>query len=165
MDEAQRRLYQRWTVWQSDLGQARYFACHLLKKGWHYDPWDRRIRSSTYLQQAAFTTALVAAYCRPFVETRSGSVFPVSQVGFNVEERALHGRLRGLRNAVYAHTDVELHRVQPLRIGDFATAIVSQPILKLSKRELDGLVPIDRLIAEMRDALQSMAPLLEEAEE
>lgn len=164
MDEAQRRLYQRWTVWQSDLGQARYFAGHLLRKGWHYDPWDRRIRSSTYLQQAAFTTALVAAYCRPFVETRSGSVFPVRLARFAAPERALHDRLRGLRNAVYAHTDVELHRVQPLRNWRFRYRDRSQPILKLSKEELDCLVPmIDRLIGVMRDALQSMAPLLEEA--
>ena len=52
-------LYEVLYVAQEDLAQATYFASHLLKKGWHFEPWERRW--TTYMQQSAYTTALVVA--------------------------------------------------------------------------------------------------------
>lgn len=40
--EDKQRLYERLFVAAEDLGFARQYAQHLLRKGWHSAPWERR---------------------------------------------------------------------------------------------------------------------------
>jgi hypothetical protein len=98
-------LYERLFVYRGDLRQAAYFAGYLLKKGWHFDPWDKAIRWSTYMQQAAFTSALVTAYCRPFAQTRSSPILPLKLIQYKTNELELHKKLKALRDSVYAHSE------------------------------------------------------------
>lgn len=87
------------------------------------------------MQQAAFTTALIAAYCRPFVETRNGAVLSMRLAPYSENERELHEKLRSLRNTIYAHSDIDLRQVRPASINGRATAIVRSPSLKLTREE------------------------------
>jgi hypothetical protein len=161
--QAERKLYQRLTVWNEDFRHANYFASFLLKKGWHFDPWDKKIRWSTYMQQAAFTSALVAAYCRPFVETRNGAVLSMKLAPYNDSERELHDKLKTLRNSVYAHSDVELQNVRPISIGSRATAIVTLPVLKLTRAETQKVHSMIERTSNSIDAkLQSLISRVEQ---
>jgi hypothetical protein len=142
----------------SDLRQASFFARHLLKKGWHFEPFDRRIRWSTYMQQAAFTSALVTSYCRPFAQTRKGSTLPNRVASFaSLHERELHRRVLSLRNTVYAHSDVALHQVRPVAIEGYPTAVVTMPVLRLSKEDTELLHSmIERLIDNISERLSEI---------
>lgn len=109
------------------------------------------------MQQAAFTSALVVAYCRPFVETRNGAVLSMKLASYSDGDRELHAKLKSLRNSVYAHSDVELQRVRPLSIGGKATAIVSLPVIKLTHLEAKTLnAMIERTSKAIDKKLQSM---------
>lgn len=161
--QAERRLYQRLTVWREDLGYATYFAAFLLKKGWHFDPWDKKIRWPTYMQQAAFTTALVAAYCRPFVETRNGAVLSMKLAPYTDRERELHDKLRSLRNTLYAHSDIELRQVRPASFNGRGTAIVRSPSLKLTRGEtVQILSMISKTSNAIDEKLQALIARVEE---
>jgi hypothetical protein len=160
--QAERDLYERLTVFQEDLNQAAYFANYLLKKGWHFDPWDRRIRWPTYMQQAAFTTALVTAYCRPFVQSRSAPTLSMRLAPYCESELQLHEKLQTLRNTIYAHSDVDLHKVRPVSINDRATAIVSLPILKLTRDETQLVLSMIRKTSQaIAEKLQSLIARVE----
>ena len=161
--QAERRLYQRLTVWREDLRDATYFAGFLLKKGWHFDPWDKKIRWPTYMQQAAFTTALVAAYCRPFVETRNGAVLSMKLAPYTDSERELHEKLKSLRNTIYAHSDIELREVRPASFNGRATAIVRSPSLKLSRGETERTISmIAKTSKAIGEKLQDLIARVEE---
>lgn len=157
--QAEQKLYQCLTVWQEDFRNASYFANHLLRKGWHFDPWDRKIRWPTYMQQAAFTTALVAAYCRPFTGTRSGATISMKLAHYTKSELELHRKLKTLRNTIYAHSDVELREVRPMSINGSASAIESLPSLKLTQVEtqlaISMIAKIMKSIDEKRNELIS----------
>lgn len=127
--------YQRLTVWLDDLRNARFYVNFLLKKGWHFDPFDRKIRYSTYLQQAAFTTAFVISYCKPFAKSKGRPIFAIKSAKLEEHERSLHDKLLELRNTVYAHSDVELRNIRPIVIRDFPTALETLPSLKLREEE------------------------------
>lgn len=158
---ADRYLYERLVVFREDLAQATYFARYLLKKGWHFEPWDHRIRWPTYMQQAAFTTALVAAYSRPFTVTRSGSTLPTRLASFNSEQRALHKKVLSLRNTVYAHTEVALHKVVPVSVNGRAAAVLNTPLLRLSKEEVELLVGmISHVSANIDSSLNKLAAIV-----
>jgi hypothetical protein len=150
--EVERKLYERLTVYLEDLNQAAYFANYLLKKGWHFDPWDRKIRLPTYMRQAAFTTALVTAYCRPFTETRAAPSLSMKLAPYTANEYQLHARLKALRNTVYAHSDIELQQVRPVSIYGQASAIVRLPVLKLTKGETESVVAMIRRTSAAIDA-------------
>jgi hypothetical protein len=127
-------LYQRLYISAEDLQLASEFAHHVLKKRWRFAPWERRW--STYVQQAAFTSAFVTAYARPFTQSKGWPPFPETLVQYTPEERVLHQHLLALRHQVYAHSDSCRHNVRPMRIVGNPSAIVGSPFLKLTKAEL-----------------------------
>lgn len=131
----ERAQYQLLHASEDDLHQASFFAAHLLKKGWHSEEWERR--GTTYLQQAAFTTALVVAYARPFTQTKSGVKLPDRiRSGFSADQKALHHRIMQLRNELYAHTDVPKRGIRPLSIDGYPTAIEYRPSMRLSQEDV-----------------------------
>jgi hypothetical protein len=126
-------LYKKLVVSQDDFGQAKYFIGYILKKGWHFSPWDSAIRYPTYLKQAAFTTAFVTAYARPFTGTRSSPALSLKIAKYGISEKRLHDEILELRNTVYAHSDIEKQDVRPLVFMGFASAVQKQPVMKFSK--------------------------------
>jgi hypothetical protein len=157
--KAERSFYERLIVFEEDFRHADYFASFLLKKGWHFDPWEKKIRWSTYMQQAAFTSALVTAYCRPFAQSRGKPALSVKMARYNTQQKALHEKLCTLRDQVYAHSEVSIHNVRPCIIGGVPSAIVTLPILKLAREEVeDARGMIHRMLAAIRRRLQDLAP-------
>jgi hypothetical protein len=153
-----RSYYERLIVFEEDFRHAGYFANFLRKKGWHFDPWDKKIRWSTYMQQAAFTSALVTAYCRPFAQSRGKPALPLKIGRYIPKHKALHVRLCALRNQVYAHSEVAIHKVRPRIIGGQASAIVTLPVLKLTRDEVeDCREMIHRMLVAIRSELQKLA--------
>lgn len=158
--ERDRSLYQRLYVAQDDLRQAAYFAEYLLKKGWHFQPWEKRW--TTYMQQSAFTTALVVAYARPFTESRGWPKLPKRLVTYTAEQKMLHQRVLALRNEVYAHTDVAKRQVRPVAILGKPSAIEALPPMRFTKNEiatLSGMISatynaIDARLAELIPSIQ-----------
>ena len=100
------KLYSRLHVSSLDLDLAKYCVGVILKKGWHYQPWEKR--GTIYLQQSTFTSALVTAYARPFTESHGWPKFPPDLKEFDGEENKLHDQLIELRNTIYAHSQQEL---------------------------------------------------------
>lgn len=99
LDRRQRneRAYGLLHVSEEDLRQAASYATYLLKKGWHSE--ETEVRKAAYLQQSAFTTALVMAYTRPFTQTRSGSTLNGrTRSGFTDEQKQLHRKMGALRD-------------------------------------------------------------------
>lgn len=147
--EQKQRLYERLYVAAEDLGLARQYAQHLLKKGWHSAPWERR--GSIYMQQSAFVTALVVSYARAFTKSYGWPTLPESVLPDNQGAKALHKRLMDLRHEVYAHSDSKHHKVQPWRIDSKAlTDIRGAPFWRFSKGECEL---ITELIDEIRKLL------------
>ena len=91
MKEHDAKLYGRLYVSREDIGFASYCAGVLLKKGWHGQPWERR--GSIYQQQAAFTSALITAYARPFTTSKGWPTFPAKLIPYDAAELTLHNRL------------------------------------------------------------------------
>ena len=125
-------------VSENDLGQAKFFAEYIAKRGWHFEPWERRW--TVYMQQAAFTTALVTAYARPFTESRGWPKLPDRLLrAFSPEQRALHKRILTLRNEIYAHSDIGIRGIRAIRLGGYATAIEALPPMRLLPEEVNLL--------------------------
>lgn len=136
---SKRNLYERLYVSALDLGAARQYAVHLLKKGWHFAPYDRR--GSIYMQQSAFTTSLVVSYARPFTRGEGWPPFPPEFRQYSAAEIALHEHLMLLRHKVYAHSDSSSYTVKPWRIdADLLTDVQGIPFLRLSKDECELVV-------------------------
>jgi hypothetical protein len=133
-----RRLYGLLHVAEEDLRQASFFAAHILKKGWHFEPWEKRW--TVYMQQAAFTTALATAYSRPFTESRGWPKFPNSLLAaFNAEQRTLHKGILNLRNLIYAHSDVGSRVMRPVSFEGIPTAIEALPPMRFTRDEITEL--------------------------
>lgn len=133
-----RQLYGLLHVAEDDLRQASFFAAHILKKGWHFEPWEKRL--TVYMQQAAFTTALAIAYSRPFTESRGWPKFPMRLlVSFNAEQRKLHKRVLELRNLIYAHSDVGGRVIRPVYFDGCPTAIEGLPAMRFTRDEITEL--------------------------
>ena len=133
-----RRLYALLHVTEEDLRQAWFFAAHILKKGWHYEPWEKRW--SVYMQQTAYTTALVTAYSRPFTESRGRSKFPKRLLSaFNPKQQQLHDRILSLRNLIYAHSEVGSRAIHPISLDGYPTAIEFLPAMRLTREEITEL--------------------------
>lgn len=94
------------------------------------------------MQQAAFVTALVVSYARPFVDSRGKGGPPASVriASYGAAERRLHDRLLSLRKRLYAHSDTTSYRVRPTRIAGRASAFIGKPELLLNKNELETIV-------------------------
>jgi hypothetical protein len=141
-NENDTKLYGKLYVSCMDINFARYCAGVLIKKGWHWQPWERR--GTIYQQQAAFTSSLVISYIRPFTKSRGWS-HPVSQLAvhgqhkkaaiYNTEEQILHTRLRKMRNQIYAHSDSTSYSINPHSCGDFITDIVAAPTMLITAKE------------------------------
>lgn len=132
-------LYERLYVSAQDFASAKSYALHLLKKGWHSAPYQRR--GTIYMQQSAFTTALIVSYARPFTKGKGWPMFPEKLVQFNAQEALMHQRILDLRHQVYAHSDSASYSIRPFKIGDNAyTDVVGAPFLLLKKEECDLIV-------------------------
>lgn len=127
------KLYSRLHVSSLDLGFVQYCVGVILKKGWHYRPWEKR--GTIYQQQSAFMSAIVTAYARPFTKSFGWPKFPPELKEFNSGEDVFHLRMIELRNSVYAHSDSKNYSVRPWRSGKFSTDIVGAPELCISAKE------------------------------
>lgn len=155
VDESQ-RLFKRLYISGEDLAMARQFATFLIKKQWHQTPWERR--GSIYMQQTAFTSALVIFYARPFTRSAGLPSFPKRLLRFDESEEALHKTLLTLRHKVYAHSDDESYEVRPISFGrGFQTAIFRPPHFKLSGDETKrAIVIIDKLLVGITSELSEL---------
>jgi|GEM_PF-2034815 len=139
VDDSLQKLYERLFVSAGDFAQARQYALHLIKKGWHLAPCERR--GSIYMQQSAFTTSLVVSYARPFTRSDGWPKFPDEFVQYSEPESLLHTHIMGLRHQVYAHSDSERYTVKPFRLdADSLADIVGEPFLRLSKEQCEMVI-------------------------
>jgi hypothetical protein len=129
-------LYKKLYISLNDLVMADTFASQLLKNGWHFVLWETRRRWSTYMKQAAFTSAFITAYARPFTKAYGWPRFPSAILRFDSADQTLHDKIIDLRNTVYAHSDSSSHEVTPYRINGYPSAIVGSPALRLTREEL-----------------------------
>jgi hypothetical protein len=161
LSPADEKLYSKLAVSGFDIGFARYCASVILKKGWHDEPWKRR--GTIYQQQAAFTTALVTAYGRPFTQSKGWPSFPLKLIAYNAQEEALHKRLIQLRHTVYAHSDSASYSIRPWRSGEFSTDIVGAPALRITAAEAKLFMRMtSKLLASINlrmEALLAAAPI------
>ena len=125
-----RKLYGRLLVSHDDIAFAQYCAGVLLKKGWHNQPWERR--GTVYEQQAAYTTALVTAYGRPFTRSKGWPSLPENLITYNNQERILHDQIIKMRHTVYAHSDSASYAILPGCIGTMTAAIIRRPALRIT---------------------------------
>jgi hypothetical protein len=131
-----------------DLSMAQHYAGHLIKKGWHSAPYERR--GSIYMQQSAFTTSLIVSYARPFTKSKGWPSFPKEFMNYDEGARSLHEKLMNLRHQVYAHSDSSQHSIRPFQINDNQFVdIVGAPFLRLSKAECE-------LVIRMINGIQSL---------
>lgn len=130
LNEYDQKLYGRLLVSRDDISFARYCAGVLFKKGWHHQPWERR--GTVYEQQAAYTTALVTAYGRPFTQSKGWPVFPARLITYDHQEMILHTQLIELRHEVYAHSDSARYTIRPWRIGTMPATIIHRPALRIT---------------------------------
>ena len=136
---AKKALYGRLYVSANDFHMAKQYAEHLLKKGWHSAPYERR--GTIYMQQSAFTTALVVSYARPFTNSKGWPRFPTEFIVYTEQENQLHEKLLEFRHQVYAHSDSEKYSIHPYKIEDNVfTDIVGEPFRKLTSDDCNLLV-------------------------
>jgi hypothetical protein len=132
--ERAQKLYEKLWVSFQDIGFADDCAGVLLKKGWHGHPWE--CRETIYQQQVAFTTALITAYARPFTHSKGWPKLPPDLIAaYDEQEKALHEQMLRQRHTIYAHSDSSTYSVLPWRSGDFDTALVKGPSLRISAKE------------------------------
>jgi len=159
------RLYERLYVSVQDLGMARQYAEMLLKKGWHSAPWERR--GSVYMQQSAFTTALVVCYGRPFTNSKGWPSFPTALLKLTASQAELHFKLLNLRHQVYAHSDSCRYEIELLHNsvgGEFD--IVGAPFRKLEKGECQGIVEVTtKAMKNARTEMRRLRPSVSKAME
>lgn len=114
------------------------------------------------MQQAAFTTALLTSYARPFTQSKGWPKLPSEFVLYNASEVHLHQQVMELRHQVYAHSDSSRHSIRPIKVLDFHTDIVGSPHLRLSKKETEMLVRmIDKVIAKINTEIERLRKIIE----
>jgi hypothetical protein len=137
LDEAQHRLYNKLFVSRLDLSSASYCLGVIMKKGWHFAPWEKR--GSIYEQQTVFTTSFFVAYSRPFTDSRGWPKFPYELMSFDSSELDLHKSIIKRRNSVFAHSDSAFYSVKPWRTEGFATDILKAPVFCITAVEGETL--------------------------
>jgi hypothetical protein len=151
------RLYNRLYVSQVDLSSATYCLDVIMKKGWHFAPWEKR--GSIYEQQTAFTTSFIVAYSRPFNTSRGWPKFPPRLMPFSPAESDLHRDIIERRNSIFAHSDSNNYSVRPWRAEGFATDILSAPIFRITADEGKALQKmIGKLQLSISIKLKEMVP-------
>lgn len=163
LSEDDAKLYSKLYVSSSDISFARYCASVLLKKGWHAQPWERR--GTIYQQQAAFTSALVTAYARPFTTSKGWPKLPSDmESSFDDREKALHEQLMELRHTVYAHSDSKSYSIRPWRSADFSTDIVGAPVLRITADDAKLFMSMSaKLLALIGERMESLRAATERA--
>jgi hypothetical protein len=140
------KRYKRLYVSLEDFRYASSYAGFILKKHWHFYPWEKR--ESIYVQQSAFTSALIVSYSRPFtvgygydLPDPSGRLpLPSS---YDAAEKETHEEILKLRNQVFAHSDGSHYEVKPVLISGAASAIIGAPFFRLAAdevRQLRGMI-------------------------
>lgn len=135
LSERDKKLYDKLFVSKGDLSFAQNCCAFLIKKGWHHQPWERR--HSTYIQQAAFTTAMITAYGRVFTMSKGWPQIPHKLVAYDAAENELHKTLLELRHKVYAHSDHSSYEIRPWSAGGLETDIESNPSLRISAEDAE----------------------------
>jgi len=115
-----------------DLIEARKFAAYILEKGWP--------NKKEELAHAAFNTALIISYARPFGTRYDLKGQPellldtqVAEVLTEEAEIALHKRVKEMRNESFAHSDARAHLFEGF---DYSNQLVFfRPELPLSQSE------------------------------
>lgn len=143
--ERAENLYRRLYVASMDVSEARQHAKHLLKKGWHYHPWERR--PSVYMQQAAFTTALIVAYGRAFTRSTGWPDIPGRLLSYDKDEEGLHHRLLEMRHTVYAHSDSKAFNIRLVKRGPMRS-IDRLPSLRLSREDVELFLSMTQRLME-----------------
>jgi len=111
-----KRQFERLFASKYDFAQANFCARYLLlKKGWHFRPWERR--GTIYAKQTAFVTNLIIAYARPFVASKGWPAFPTKLINFDAAQREMHKRLLQMRREIFAHSDSEHFSFRPVDTG------------------------------------------------
>ena len=163
INEKNKELYSRLFVSRSDIHFARQCASHILKKGWHSNPWERR--GTIYFQQSVYTTALIVSYARPFTKSAGWPSFPTRLLQYTEAERNLHKKLLKLRHKIYAHSDSENYSIRPQRSGlfsSFTSHLLREPFLKISKDEaVQFLEMTAKGIASISDRMEQLRPSVE----
>lgn len=133
-------------VAEEDLRQANFYAAHMIKRGWHFEPFERR--SSVYMQQSAFATGLATAYSRPFTKSRNRSILSGKFLSeFTSDQKILHRKILNLRNTIYAHSDLTKRYISPVIIDGFATAVQDFTSMKFTKDELTKFLSMIEIIS------------------
>lgn len=154
------KLFTRLYVSLEDLRHASSFAGYLLKKGLHFDPWERRW--PTYVLQSAFTSSLIIFYSRPFTKSFGLPDFPANLLYYSKPETALHRKVLELRHQGYAHSDGSRYRIKPVRILGRASAVVGAPFFKLTRSQTERL---QRMIGKTMAAIEhELEPLMNQLE-
>lgn len=143
----QKKLYEKLVVSSADFKLAEQYAKFLLKKGWHSTPHERR--GSTYMQQSAFTTALIVSYSRPFTQSRGWPKFPDNLVTYDEQMMRIHCHFLELRHQVYAHSDASRYSIRLWDHPDFQTEILGAPFLLLTQLECETLIRMITAITEL----------------
>ena len=73
----------------------------------------RNSQGSICMQQAAFTTALIMSYSRPFIQSKGWPKLPQELVPYNTTELHIHEQVMQLRHQGYAHSDSSRHKIRP----------------------------------------------------
>ena len=164
LSPADEKLYGKLYASCDDLAFARYCLRVITKKKWHHTPWAKR--GTIYLQQAAFTCALIVSYGRVFTRSDGWKRLSTDLGNFDSEEAACHERVMQMRHSVFAHTDSKQYSVRPWRAGDFSTDIVGAPMLRITEEDATLLNGMTRkLIAAMRARMKAILSAYEGGEE
>lgn len=160
--QAYLRLYRRLWLTDVDLEEAKGAINEILRR-------DLRRPSSnkpTPLLQS-LTTALVVAYCRPFVMSRGNPTYADRTVPgsilrvYSAPERAFHEELLLMRNREVAHSDADLLQILLDIFPDGHGAVSKVVRDPLSRPQLRALLRmIDKLEAELENRFEHLRKLL-----
>lgn len=120
------KLYKRLYISREDFAFAAQFGSYILKKGWHFYPWEKR--GTICLQQSAFTSSLIVFYSRPFTRSKGLPDFPLELLKYNNSEKKLHNKMIKLRHTVYAHSDDISYIVKPTLIDGNDISLFHPPL-------------------------------------
>lgn len=157
MTADEKKLYKRLYISLEDFRHAFGCANFILKKGWHFLPWEKR--GSIYLQQSAFTSWLIVSYSRPFTRSKGLPDFPHRVLLYDAAENNMHEKMLDFRHQVYAHSDGARYQIDPMRIGGKASAVIGAPFFKLTAEEIKRLQEmIKKATTAIQSELQKLMP-------
>jgi hypothetical protein len=157
MTEGEEKLYKRLYISLEDFRHAFGCANFILKKGWHFFPWEKR--GSIYLQQSAFTSWLIISYSRSFTRSKGLPDFPPHLLSYDDADKKVHEKILDFRHQIYAHSDAIQYEINPVRIAGQASAVVRAPFFKLTAEEIKQLKEmIKKAMTAIQSELQRLMP-------